>query len=83
MLEIYNEELSKKGITDIDGINKGTTKGSIEKAIKCLKCPDKDIEKGLEEINVKFPNIAAAIKKTDYLTHPYNCLYIYTLSVEL
>lgn len=83
LLDIYNKELKKKGMAYIDGINKGSTKQSIQKAIECLKCPDKDIEKGLKTMDDQFPNVAAEIRKTDYLIHPYNRIYIYTLSTEL
>lgn len=78
LFEIYNKALQVKKMNFIDGVNASSKKSTLQQAIDCLECSDETITNWLEEISKEFPNVGSKIKDTEYLTHSFNRMFIYT-----
>lgn len=78
--ELFQEfdKLQEEKNVRIDGIYQNCTKGEIQSAIDCLKCPDDLLDKYFTVFSLKYPNIAKTIEMAgDFKNHCYNRQYVY------
>lgn len=85
LFETFNLLLEEKGIQDIDGIWKNSTKSKLINAIDCLNCTDKKLDEYLEIVKKEYPNLVKSITENpiNFKNHDFNRLHIYNTAKML
>lgn len=83
LLNEYRHLCDEKHMT-LDGIYSNSRKDEIQNAIDCLSCTDEALNKCLDIIREKYPNMHRVIATNgNFKRHSYNRLYVFNTAKSI